>query len=168
MCLYLRQAGKKRLRRTFGGITGLHDTLLMPPMMVDAESGSTQDQMLITCMRLQAQSGCRPLAICVDDVEHSFLTVSRALQAAFPSQVKLVTGEDNEVTDWVRKGNVLINVSNSKKNMLGRLHCPRPAACFQANGRSHQFLFHGGRISHQSLPSHASFMESRKTRVAYQ
>ena len=79
---------------TLGGITGLQDCLLLPPVRVKVEDGMGREHMLFTCLRILAQANTRPMGICVDNLEQCFQQIGRTLQAAYPAQVVLASGDD--------------------------------------------------------------------------
>ncbi|CAE7875637.1 hht1, partial [Symbiodinium necroappetens] len=60
---------------------------LLPSLFARAEDASTKLKLLKVSLRLAARAGVRPVAICFDDLENSWLIAANALEAHFPAQV---------------------------------------------------------------------------------
>lgn len=102
---------KTKQRRTLGGITGLSDVLLLPPLYATGEDSKAKDKLLLTVMRLHACNGTRPIGIVVDDLSHSWSQLVRTLSAAFPATVHLVSGQEWPVqtAKWLEEEHVVVN-----------------------------------------------------------
>ena len=75
-----RALGETRPRQTFGGVTGLDDCLLLPPLLTSGEDGTTKHRLLQECMQLLGFFD--PSGFCAH-VSH-FLSRSPRSQPFFP------------------------------------------------------------------------------------
>ncbi len=111
---------------TLGGVTGLQDCLLLPPVRATVEDASSREYLLLTCLRMQAQVGTRPVGVCVDNLQQCFQGVARALQAALPTKVTLFYGNDWDHSDDTVPENGEIYIHMSKYKALGIFLCEDP------------------------------------------
>ena len=116
---------------TLGGITGLQDCLLLPPVRAHVEDNYAREYLVLTCLRMQAQAGTRPKGIAVDNLEQCFQGIARCLQAAFPAQVHLLYGEEWPLADGVEPEDDQIYIQMSQKKTAGIWLCEDPLHCYK-------------------------------------
>ena len=120
-----RRRSQGKCRMTLGGVTGLQDCLLLPPVRAKTEDSCSREYLLLTCLRLHVQAGTRPMGICVDNLEQCFQAIARSLQAAYPAQVQLCYGEEWPLPHEAEDGHIYIQMTQKKAWASGcaKTHC---------------------------------------------
>ena len=124
-----RRRSQGKCRMTLGGVTGLQDCLLLPPVRAKTEDSCSREYLLLTCLRLHVQAGTRPMGICVDNLEQCFQAIARSLQAAYPAQVQLCYGEEWPLPHEAEDGHIYIQMTQKKS--LGIWLCEDPLHCYK-------------------------------------
>ena len=105
------RGGKRKQRRTLGGITGLSDISLLPQLYTKVEDRNAKELMLMTALTLQRLDGLRPVGICSDHLENDFPTIVSILEATQPpGTLRYVRSPaEVEVNAWLVEGCIVVD-----------------------------------------------------------
>ena len=108
--------GRAARKRTFGGITGLDDIPLLPPLYSIKENRCEKEKLLLAALTLMHMDGRRPMGFNTDNLPADFAMVISCLQAVLPCGTVVL--QNNPTADMVRTqlrlGHILVDKVNFK------------------------------------------------------
>ncbi len=112
----LRPRGSRRgipgSRRSYGGITGLGDVPLLPPLFSDGESRRNVELLCLTALACCKQTGVRPIGLNSDNLADWFDTFACCFDASFPGLVKYLAMDSPQAQSHVETGGVVVDKSS--------------------------------------------------------